>query len=257
MQRRRLGGIWQICPARAGCAKKYETGLQGVVVEISTLTAKKGLVSSIPALRESGQWVLDGKAKADLFVTTFSKKYILAAAEDNLYSTLQPSLLNEQSGLADVTHKDAEDVLSQLREDSGTGPDHLPARILKYCAKELAKPVRMLTLLILATGTWPEMWLQHWVAPLFKRKNVYDPSNYRGIHLTAQLSKVVERLVKALFVPFVTRTIGYGPNQFAYSTGRGARDALATLVLKWVDARWPGGEKLPSTVRTSQGRSTV
>ena len=200
------------------------------------LMQKKGIVSSIPALRDSGKWVLDACAKADLFVATLSGKYTLAAAEVNAYTDLEPSMFKEQAVLADVTEKGAEEVLSRLREDSGTGPDCLPARILKYCAKELAKPVQLLTLLIIATGAWPEMWLQHWVAPLFKKKNVYDPANYRGIHLTAQLSKVVERLLKALFVPFITSTVGYGPNQFAYTTGRGARDALATLVLTWVEA---------------------
>ena len=122
------------------------------------------------------------------------------------YSRLQPILLDEQGDSSDVTDEDAEDVLSPLREDSGTGPERLPAIKSKHCAKELAKPVRMLTLLILATGVWPEMWLQHWAPPLFTRKNVYDPSNYQGIHLTAQLSKVVARLVKALLVPFATRT---------------------------------------------------
>jgi hypothetical protein len=96
--------------------------------------------------------------------------------------------------------------------------------------------VQLLTVLIIATGTWPEVWLQHWVAPLFKKKNVFDPDNYRGIHLTAQLSKVVERLLKALLMPFITSTIAFGPNQFAYTNGRGARDALATLVLTWIEA---------------------
>ena len=94
----------------------------------------------------------------------------------------------------------------------------------------------MLTLLIIASGIWPDIWLQHWVVPLHKKKSVYDPKNYRGIHLTAQLSKVVERLLKGLVVPYISRTVAYGPNQFAYTTGRGARDALAMLVLKWIVA---------------------
>ena len=121
--------------------------------------------------------------------------------------------------------------MSDLREDSGTGPDALPARILKKYAKELAKPVQSLTLLIIATGVWPEFWLHHWIAQLSKKRSTFDANNYRGIHLTAQLSKVVERLIKSLYLPFIVATCSFGPNQFAYSEGRGARDALAMLVL--------------------------
>ena len=47
--------------------------------------------------------------------------------------------------------------------------------------------------------------------------NGYKAGNYRGIHLATQLSKVVERLLKALYVPYLTATVGFGPNQFAYT----------------------------------------
>ena len=74
------------------------------------------------------------------------------------------------------------------------------------------------------------------MVPLYKKKSVYDAINYRGIRLALQLSKVVERLVKSLLMPFISRSIGFGANQFAYTPGRGARDALARLLLLWLQA---------------------
>jgi hypothetical protein len=71
---------------------------------------------------------------------------------------------------------------------------------------------------------------------LYKKGSVYAAGNYRGVHLTAQLSKAMERLLGVLFTPFLTKNVSYGPNQFAYMTGRGARDALAYMVLVWVQA---------------------
>ena len=38
-----------------------------------------------------------------------------------------------------------------------------------------------------------------------------------------------------MYVPFLVATDGYGPNQFAYLPRRGARDAVAVLVLTWLD----------------------
>jgi hypothetical protein len=50
--------------------------------------------------------------------------------------------------------------------------------------------------------------------------------------LTTQLSKAMERLLRPLFVPFLIKHDGFGPNQFAYMEGRGARDALVLMTLK-------------------------
>jgi hypothetical protein len=201
------------------------------------LMEKKGKACSIPALRAAnGDWVLDNGAKANLFVQTLSSKFTLGAIEENDYTELDVSPLRKQEKLPAVTERCAEDVLKRLNEDSGTGPDILPARILKHCASALARPVQLLTLCILSAGIWPELWLQHWIVPLYKKKNVYSPGNYRGIHLTAQLSKVVERLLKKLYVPYISAISAFGPNQFAYTTGRGARDALAFLLLTWIKA---------------------
>ena len=72
------------------------------------------------------------------------------------------------------------------------------------------------------------------MVPLFKRKSVYNPGNYRGIHLTSQISKVAKRIIASLFVPQLINLGAYGRNQFAYMPERGARDALAQLVLTWI-----------------------
>jgi len=196
---------------------------------------KKGTVSSIPALRtdETG-WVLEPKEKADLLASTLTKKFKLAGVKRNVYSKLEHAQHKTQNNLAEVTERAVEKELAKLDENSGTGPDLLPTRILRECAAALAKPVRMILLIILSTGVWPDLWRQHWIVPLFKKKSVYNPANYRGVHLTAQLSKVVERLLQALYAPFLATVGGYGPNQFAYLKARGARDALAMLVLQWV-----------------------
>ena len=125
-------------------------------------------------------------------------------------------------------------VVSSLRDDSSTGPDLLPARILKRCAEQLGKPLQSLLQRMLETQSWPESWREHWVVPIYKKKAVFAASNYRGIHLTAQLSKVAERLLLPLIQSHISRLVAFGPNQFAYTICRGARDALAYLTMSWL-----------------------
>ena len=72
------------------------------------------------------------------------------------------------------------------------------------------------------------------VVPLYKRTSVYDLGNYRGIHLTSQISKFAERVMASLFVRQLIYTGAFRRNQFACMPERGARDALAQLVLTWI-----------------------
>ena len=74
----------------------------------------------------------------------------------------------------------------------------------------------------------------HWMVPLYKKNSVYDARNYRGIHLTSQLSKAAERVLASLFVLQLIHIGAFGYNQFAYMPERCARDALAHLFATWI-----------------------
>ena len=52
--------------------------------------------------------------------------------------------------------------------------------------------------------------------------------------MTAQLSKVAERLLLPMLETHISHTVAFGPNQFACANGRGARDALAYLTMSWI-----------------------
>ena len=97
-------------------------------------------------------------------------------------------------------------VLNNLRIFNGTGPDGLSARILKHCSSSLALPMRMLAQLILRESSWPRCWCNHWILPLHKKRSEADPGNYRGIHLTPQISEVMERVLGVFFQPSFEQT---------------------------------------------------
>ena len=171
-----------------------------------------------------------------------SSKSNLLAHQSNHYSVWESSHYNTQK-IPDISVvKEARKAMQSLDPCSATGPDRLPARILKECACELAAAVQKLEMKILESGRWPDVWTVHWIVPLHKKKSVYLRENYRGIHLTAQLSKVLERLIQSILTPHLSNTTAFGPNQFAYTKQRGARDALALLALTWVCALTKGSK---------------
>ena len=192
--------------------------------------------SSIPALKTDSGWVFNSAAKANEFANTFSAKFFLPDPVENEFTDPPADAISQQSFLRPLRRRDAEKILKLLSADSGSGPDGLSTRILRECASSLAYPFVLLCRIILASGRWPASWITHWIFPLYKKKSVNDASNYRGIHLTPQLSKAAERLIGSLFLPFLHFSCAFGASQFAYTPGRGARDALLYYVLSWICA---------------------
>ena len=156
--------------------------------------------------------------KAQLLAETFASRATLPARTVNGYSAIAAAS-EMQSGLFIVRTRNARRVLQRLRLDSATGPDLLPTKVLKHCAVELAQPVAALARAFLQFGVWPDSWRTHWVIPIHKRKAKADPANYRGVHLTSQLSKVMERLLGNFLLPFLSRTGAFGPNQLHIRSG--------------------------------------
>ena len=67
---------------------------------------RKGIVSSVPASKNpDDQWVLEAKAKADLFAETFSKRFFLAAAVHNEYTQIPTLPFRPQATIKNLTEK--------------------------------------------------------------------------------------------------------------------------------------------------------
>ena len=192
---------------------------------------KSGKSCSVPALKTPSGWVTDPLGKADLLADTFSSKFGLPDVEINEYSAVRP--LRCHHGFVLVRSRHVRRVLEALDANSGTGPDGLAARVLKYCSSELSFPLAKLIRRIVAEGSWPVRWTKHWLMPLYKRKSVYDPENYRAINLTAQISKAAERVFMPHFSPTL-ESDAFGASQFAYRKKHGSRDAVALYVLSWI-----------------------
>ncbi len=188
-----------------------------------------------PLLRCDGSWATTSKEKADLFSEVFASKSSLDDAEENEFSEiLEMDNVKMGNGFLAIRRRYVRSVLKGLNENSGTGPDLLASRVLRRCRSALELPILLLARVIVASGRWPQTWRLHWVVPLYKKKSKADAANYRGIHLTPQLSKVIERVVGKAFLPWIYRHDKFGTNQYAYGQGKSHRDALAVNVFSWL-----------------------
>ena len=103
------------------------------------LLEMKGTSHNVPALKKDGStWVYTGKDKAQLFADVFTQRYSVPELKMNEYSALpDPTASQGVINCSQITVKLCERVLKDLDGSSATGPDGVPARVLKYFAELL------------------------------------------------------------------------------------------------------------------------
>ena len=188
--------------------------------------------AGLPSLKNAdGAWVHEPSDKANLFVERFSKKCVLPPEVEDI---IVGDPVDVMDSFIPLRTRTTLKLLRNLREDQATGPDKLAARVLRNCARQLARPITVVARRILDLGVWPKIWKLHWVMPLHKRGSVYDPDKYRGLHLTPVISKVVERIFAIPLGNFCAETCAFGRTQWAFQKRLGCRDLICVLVARWL-----------------------
>ena len=86
-------------------------------------------------------------------------------------------------------------LLQNLNPCKATGPDNIPAFVLKNTAPELAPLLAELFQLSLDTQEVPEDWKKANIVPIFKKGDRSLPANYRPVSLTSIMCKILEHVV--------------------------------------------------------------
>ena len=145
----------------------------------------------ISTLRHNGILVSDNAKKAEVLNSQFKSVFT-----DEDVDTLPnlglgyPSIPN-----IDITVNGIMKLLKGLNPNKATGPDDIPARILKICAPEIAPALTVIFRKSLETGTLPQDWKRANVSPIFKKGERSNPSNYRPVSLTSVCCKVMEHVI--------------------------------------------------------------
>jgi hypothetical protein len=86
-------------------------------------------------------------------------------------------------------------ALRSLDVSKASGPDGIPARLLKETAEEIAPSLTLFYNKSLQTGVNGNAWKLANVVPIHKKENKDYVENYRPISLLSIISKVLERCV--------------------------------------------------------------
>ena len=133
-------------------------------------------------------------------------------------------------------------VLLRLNTSKSSGPDGIPAIVLKSCAPELAPVLKKLFQLSYNLGIFPSSWKLAHIFPIPKKGDKSDPSKYCPIAITSLISKTMETIITKQLFAFLETNNVLSYHQYGFRQARSTGDLLAYAVHVWSFALESNGE---------------
>ncbi|CAH1239463.1 Hypp5830 [Branchiostoma lanceolatum] len=191
----------------------------------------------IPLLSSENQSYIHPEEKAECFANIFAEKSTIPRDENDKDVPLVES--KTASRLKNVVFwpKQVQKVLTKLDISKATGPDSIPARVLKHAAPELSRPLAKLFQLLLNKHHMPKQWKVAHVIPVHKKNSKHDPNNYRPISLLCIISKVMEAIINKALWQHIDKNSLISDKQFGFRAGHSTADALTYVTQHLHDAK--------------------
>ena len=121
-------------------------------------------------------------------------------------------------------------LLQKTNPQKASGPDMIPARLLKECAEDLAPILTIIFSKSLQTGIVPDDWKTANVSAVFKKGQRYDPANYRPVSLTCLCCKMLEHIIVSNVMKHVDSNKILTDCQHGFRARRSCETQLVTLL---------------------------
>ena len=114
-------------------------------------------------------------------------------------------------------------AISQMKAGKAPGPSGIVVEMIRAAGDMGASMIRDLAVAIIRDGKAPSDWEQSFIVCLYKGKgDALERGNYRGLKLTEQVMKILERIVDSL----IRQLVSIDDSQFGFVPGRGTTDAI-------------------------------
>ena len=195
--------------------------------------------STIPTLFHGPEVLSSPIDKANIFANCFAANSTLCDQGHPLPDC--QSRTNCRISFVSITPRKVAKVIQGLDTSKATGPDQIPAIVLKMCSPELSPVLSKLYNLCLSKSVFPSSWKMASVVPVFKGSGEKsDPANYRPISLLPIISKVFESVINQHLLGFLEDHSLLTDAQFGFRHSRSTGDVLALLtehINKALDSR--------------------
>ena len=176
-----------------------------------------------PLMNKDGEMTNDSKTMADLLASQYDSMFSVPCADP------QVNMPTVNSNLGDFlfSEYDIESAIDTLKKNSASGPDGIPAILLKMCKYSLSSPLFILWKTFFDSGCIPDILKLGIIIPQHKGGNKSRPANYRPISLTSHLMKIFEKVVKSSVIAYLDEHNLFNNGQDGF---RAKRSCLSQLL---------------------------
>lgn len=129
----------------------------------------------------------------------------------------------------EITVYEINKAVKNLKQSKSGGPDQLLNEFLKYGFDALRPYLLKLYNIILSTGFFPTSWGEGFIIPIFKKGNVENVENYRGITLLSVVGKLFTSIINNRLNEWAENYHVYIEAQAGFRNGMGTIDNIFVL----------------------------
>ena len=129
-----------------------------------------------------------------------------------------------------ITEPGVYKLLTDLKEHKASGPDSVPARVLKHCADSVAPVLQKIFQASIDNKYLPQDWRKANITPIYKKGDKSCPANYRPVSLTSIPCKVLEDIMYHHINAHIDRHDLLSDAQHGFRRRRRCETQLAMLI---------------------------
>ena len=167
---------------------------------------------------------------------------ILARYFNSVYTPVRNDEMPEMNNMyereisdLEINRNDIQTRLEKLNVTKSCGPDNLHPFVLQKTASEISVPLEKIFRKSVSTGECPTDWRSANVAPIHKKGDRTDPSNYRPISLTSQVCKILESIVRAHVLEHLKNNNILRDEQHGFRERRSCLTNLLEMMESWTE----------------------
>ena len=195
-----------------------------------TLKTKQGVTNVMDA---SGKLTETENETATALNTYYHSVFTKDDSEDPI-PTFQDQTQEQISDIT-VSVEMVEEILVSLNANKAAGPDGVENRILKECAEEMSPSLQTIFRRSIDQGEVPGQWKVAHIVPIHKGGSKAIMANFRPVALTSAICKVLEKIICAAIMSFLTRNNLITPQQHGFVRGHSCQTNIMLCLERWTE----------------------
>ena len=181
------------------------------------INGKTKIKSAIQRLKVDGKIIEDEKDMAQILNDNFKSVFV---KDSESWGEVPNQDGNVKLKSIEIDSDKVQTRLKSLDANKAMGPDQISGWVLKNCAEELSWPICKLFEKSLEEGYVPNRWKEAQIVAIHKGGSKEVPLNYRPVSLLCILIKVLEGMIRDVWMDFLEDREILSAKQFGFRKGR-------------------------------------